>query len=497
MPFLSKEAAAPCRLSTKLSLFNIHHSLFPPIPLPYSLSPMSGFSFQSLTLRQEIGANSYALTLGDETIILDAGMHPKEEGDDAIPRFQEIKFDTADAIVISHSHLDHIGTLPVAQREHPSCPVYLTAGCAALGEALLHNSINVMTSQATELDIPSYPLFHHREVDYLKDNWMLRDYERPFPLNYDKDESTQVTFFDAGHILGSAGILFERNKKSIFYTGDVHFHDHALIKGARFPDLVEPDVLIMETTRGIDERPGGNIKPKEAERLANNIKRTLEDGGSVLIPVFAIGKTQEVLTMLDGFKMDGIIPEKTPIIIGGLSTKMTILYDSLARQTRRTRPGFQILKDMDVITGSKKRSREPIEYKPGAIYCLSSGMMSEKTVSNIFAREFLPNPLNSLLFVGYADPATPAGKIKKASTGDLIRLDGTHKVPLNCAVDEFDFSGHAHRDELLDFAVNMRPKKILLVHGDPPATAWFKEQLQDKLPNTKVIIPMPQVKIEL
>ncbi|MEJ6727810.1 MAG: MBL fold metallo-hydrolase [Akkermansiaceae bacterium] len=458
---------------------------------------MPEFSFESLTLRQEIGANSYALRMGDETVILDAGMHPKEEGDDSIPRYGNVKFDTASAIIISHSHLDHFGTLPLAQREHPSAPVYLTSGCAALGEALLHNSINVMTSQATELNLPSYPLFHHGEVDYLTDNWAPRDYEKPFDLVPESEGSAKVTFYDAGHILGSAGVLFEKEGKKIFYTGDVHFNDHALIKGARFPDLVEPDVLIMETTRGTDERPGGNVRPKEEARLLKHLQNTLEDGGSVLIPVFAIGKTQEVLSMLDDFMLDGLIPEDTPIIIGGLSTKMTIIYDSFSRRTRRTKPGFQILKDMAVKTGNKKGSRAPIEYKPGTIYCLSSGMMSEKTVSNVFARDFLPNPLNTLLFVGYADPATPAGLIKAASTGDLIRLDGTHKVPLNCVVDEFDFSGHAHRDDLIEFAVNMKPKKLLLVHGDPPAVAWFKEQLSEKLPNTEISVPMPGILIDL
>ncbi|MEN8695295.1 MAG: MBL fold metallo-hydrolase [Akkermansiaceae bacterium] len=458
---------------------------------------MPDFSFQSLTLRQEIGANSYALKLGDETVILDAGMHPKEEGPDALPRFQNLPFDSADAIVISHSHLDHIGTLPLAQRDQPSAPVYLTPACAALGEALLHNSVNVMSSQRTELGLTDYPLFHHREIDYLRDNWMHRDYERTFHLNPGAVDSAEITFYDAGHILGSAGVLFEKEDQRIYYTGDVHFHGHSLIKGARFPDLEGIDTLIMETTRGADERPGGNVRPKEEARLAEHIRRTFDEGGSVLIPVFAIGKTQEVLHMLDQFKKDGLIPEKTPIIIGGLSTKMTMLYDQFASTTRRKRPGFQILKDMEVITGSKKRSREPIAYKPGAIYCLSSGMMSEKTTSNVFARTFISNPANTLLFVGYADPETPAGRIKQATTGDVIRLDGTHKVQLNCVVDDFDFSGHAHRDELLEFAIKVAPKKLLLVHGDPPAVAWFQEQLAGKLPNTEVIVPMPGKTISL
>jgi len=456
---------------------------------------VSDFEFQSLNLRAEIGGNSYVLNLKGETLLLDAGMHPKEEGADALPRYHNIPFDSADGIVVSHSHLDHIGTLPVAQRDQPSAPVYLTPGTAALGENLLHNSVNVMSSQATELGIKEYPLYHHREIEYLQERWMPREYERPFHLVEGDIDSSSITFYDAGHILGSAGVLIEKDDKTIFYTGDVHFKDHTLIKGARFPNLDKPDLLIMETTRGDDLRPTDYTRADEEERLAQCINHALDAGGSALIPVFAIGKTQEILTMLDNFKDDARIPEHTPIYIGGLSTKMTVAYDKFSRSTRRSRPGFEILRDMDVVTGSRRRKRTPIEYKPGAIFCLSSGMMSEKTVSNVFARGFLPNPNNSLLFVGYSAPETPGGAIRAAKTGDLIRLDGTHKVPLNCEVHEFDFSGHARREELLDFAVKARPKKILLVHGDPPAAAWFEAQLKNKLPNSEVVIPQPGLKI--
>ena len=455
---------------------------------------MAHYTFQSLNLRPEIGGNSYALDLDGTTILLDAGMHPKEEGPKALPRYHEIPYDSADAIIISHSHLDHIGTLPVAQRDQPSAPVYLTAPCAALGDALLHNSVNVMSSQRDELGIQEYPLYHHREIDYLQDRWMIRPYEKTFPLDPAGDCETSVTFYDAGHILGSAGVLIEKDEKKIFYTGDVHFTGHTLIKGARFPELSEPDLLIMETTRGSDERPTDYTRKDQEARLAESLARALADGGSALIPVFAIGKTQEVLTMIDNFKSQGLIPEKTPVFIGGLSTKMTVIYDSFSGSTRRHRPNFEILRDMDLQTGSKKR-RAPVEYKPGAIYCLSSGMMSEKTISNIFARSFLQNPKNALLFVGYADPATPAGAIKSASQGDIIRLDGTHKVQLNCTVNEFDFSGHARREELVDFAVKARPKKLLLVHGDPPAVAWFQNELKTRLPDTEIVVPEPTVRI--
>ncbi len=452
---------------------------------------MSDFFFKSLNLRPEIGGNSYAVKLENELLILDAGMHPKEEGAEAIPRFRELSYDSADAILISHSHLDHIGTLPLLQREQPSAKVYMTEPCAALGEALLHNSVNVMTSQRDELGIPQYPLFHHREIDHFSPSWLHCKYDTHFRIDEFNDSSSSISFHDAGHILGSAGIKISKGTKSLFYTGDVNFHDQTLIKGASFPDITNIDLLIMETTRGSD---GGALevsRKNEETRFCSKILEALEQGGSALIPVFAIGKTQEVLTMIDNFKADGRIPYSTPVVIGGLSTKMTMIYDRFSNSTRRQRTDFKILRDMALQTGNRRKRRAPIEYQPNAIYCLSSGMMTEKTTSNIFARSFIQNHKNSLLFVGYTDPESPAAKIKEAQKGDLVHLDASHQIPIHCQVDSFNFSGHSPRKDLIDFAMKANPKQILLVHGDLESALSVKQTLEAKLPKSIIRIPEP------
>ena len=225
---------------------------------------------------------------------------------------------------------------------------------------------------------------------------------------------------------------------------------------------------------------------------------TLDRNGSVLIPVFAMGKTQEVLTMIQNAKEEGSLPD-VPVTIGGLSTKMTAIYDRYAENPNRKRPNFRILRDMNLRAGTRRRGKSvPIRYQEREIFALSSGMMSEKTVSNTFARGFLPNSLNSLHFVGYSDPSTPSYAIRQASKGDLVSLDDSKDpVSLNCSVKEYDFSGHADRQDLLDFIVAAKPKKIFLVHGDPPASAWFKEQLSLLLPDSSVEVPEPAKSYEL
>jgi Cft2 family RNA processing exonuclease len=445
--------------------------------------------FKSLCRHAGIGANSYLLETPSARVVLDAGMHPKHEGTEAIPHYEFLGHGTADSIIISHSHLDHVGTLPVFLRDQPQAKVFLTPETADLASAMLHNSVNVMQSKRIEHGIAEYPLFEHRELDRIFEVMEARGVERPFDL--DAAGSLRATFHDAGHILGSVGVTIEGGGRRVMYTGDVNFEHSTLQKGALFPE--EPvDALIVETTRGAHVRSPDYSRTAEEDAFAAAIARVIERKGSVLIPVFAMGKTQEVLAMLHRFKAEGRIPKHTPVYIGGLSTKMTHVYDRFSGVSRRHLPGFRFLKDME-IEGADRKRRGPIPFGSGCIYALSSGMMSEKTVSNNFARQgILENERHGLFFVGYADPETPGGRIRMASTGDPVLLDPAHPpVPLHCEMRVFDFSGHSTREAIADYIVKVRPKKVFLVHGDDDAVEWFRHEIHGRLPESTVIVPLP------
>ena len=316
-----------------------------------------------------------------------------------------------------------------------------------------------------------------------------RGVERPFDL--DHDGSIRATFHDAGHILGSVGVTIEAAGKRVMYTGDVNFEHSTLQKGALFPN--DPvDALIVETTRGAQARAPGYTRHNEENEFAAAIARVIQRKGSVLIPVFAMGKTQEVLAMIHRFKSQGLIPKHTPVYIGGLSTKMTHIYDRYSDVSRRHLQGFRFLKDME-IEGTDRKHRGPIPFGSGCIYALSSGMMSERTVSNNFARQgILENKRHGLFFVGYADPETPGGRIRMASPGDSVLLDPAHPpVPLHCEMRVFDFSGHSTREAIADYIVKVRPKTAFLVHGDDDAVEWFQAELHKRLPDTRVVVPIP------
>lgn len=456
--------------------------------------------FINLTRRTEIGANCYYLESGEERIILDSGMHPKEEAEGALPNFQAIAGREIDAIIVSHAHQDHIGTLPVLMRREPQARVYMTEATAEIGNALLHNSVNVMTRQREEIGAPMYPLFTHKETNRAADMWRSCRFRQRINLagermNQRKGSGMNFEFVDAGHVLGSAGVLLRAEERTFFYTGDVNFDDQTIAQAAVFPEG-GVDVLIIETTRGDSPQPADFTRAAEERRLAEAIAKAFERGGCVLMPVFALGKTQEALAMIHRFRREKLLGE-FPLYIGGLSMKMTEIYDRFALTSRRNFPRLQLLEALEpFVLNGQTIAEAPA--KPGRVYALSSGMMTPKTLSNIFARRVISEPRHSIFFVGYADPLSPAGVLRAAQPGDMISLDPDEPPQeLRCQIEKFQFSAHASRESIVAYVKKLAPKKVLLVHGDVPAVEWVRAQLAAALPDSEVIVPPPGVEIEL
>ena len=457
----------------------------------------------NLTGAIEIGANCYLLEAAGKRLLLDTGYHPKREGTEGLPRFELVKDGTVDAILMSHAHQDHIGSLPVAMRRHPDAPVLMTEATRNIGETMLHNSVNVMLAEKNEHDTPGYPLFTHREIDGGMRRWKTLPLHTRFDLAGERVSPTEdcpftMEFFDAGHILGSVGTVIRAEGKTIFYSGDVQFTDQNISRAASFPDFAdEPcDVMIMESTRGDSPSPAGFTREGEMDRLAADIRRVFERGGCVLVPLFALGKTQEFLAMVHALRRAGKLPN-CPIYIGGLGAKLTEAYDKLASRTPRQVPDLCLMDDLAPFVIGGANAHE-IQVRPRRIFALSSGMMMEKTLSNTVARKFFSQPENAIFFIGYADPESPAGKLRAAKTGDIISLAPEHAAePIQCEVGTFTFSAHAARETIVDYIKKVKPKKLILVHGDPGAIGWLTGTIRAELPETEIVLPIPGASFEL
>jgi len=448
----------------------------------------------------DIGASAWCVDLEGHRILLDAGMHPKLEGRDALPLFERIRNQDVDAIAITHCHHDHVGALPVACKYFPKAHVLMTDLSYFIAERVLHNSVNVMTRQREELGIREYPLYTHDEVDDITPHFQGFKYNREiawaaFAKTRAGFISPTLEFFDAGHTLGSAGAMLRGQKETVFYTGDVCFHDQTILRGARFDD-VKADVLIMETTRGNRAVPAGFSREQEIERLVADIQRVLKRKGSVLIPAFALGRTQEILALLALLMREGKLKPQ-PIYIGGLGRVFTEIYDLESHRANRQHTNLQLREALNLVVLEKGQA-EDMRLTGGKIFVITAGMMSENTAAHDLAKRMAGDEKQAIFFVGYADPGTPGGRLKAAKPGEtFVFSPSAGQVTRKCEINDYDLTAHANRNDLLDFVGQVDPRAVLLGHGDDDARKWFEEQIRERHPKIKIIQPQPGKTVEI
>ncbi len=435
-----------------------------------------------------IGANSLLLQFGDLRILVDCGLHPKKAGRGATPDLARLHGQRLDLILLTHCHLDHLGSLPVVMREHPDTPVVMSQPSRMLAERMLHNSANVMLRQRDEDDVKDYPLFTHDEIERVARRFTALPFGVAKKFRALKDE-IEIILHPAGHVAGAAGVELRHKSRAIFITGDVLFENQRILPGAQFP-AGHFDTVIMETTRGTTERVAGRSRAGEMARLVASINDTLDRGGSFLLPVFALGRMQEVLTILhDARKFHRL--HDCPIYASGLGLDLADYFDEITRKTRCLQFSKAAIREL-------KLKPLPRQLKPGedakqnALYLVSSGMMVERTPSYTLASGLIGHARNTVGFVGYCDPDTPGGHLLAAQPGDdFLFKTANVKTKVKAKVERFHLSGHADREELLEFAVQTGARSIVLTHGDPPARKWFAEQLAVKAPESKVLDPVP------
>ncbi len=442
-------------------------------------------TFLPLGGADEIGANSYYINFNGNGILLDCGMHPRKTGLESLPDFDLIKDLPVDHVLISHAHQDHLSSLPFLVKRHPYIHITTTPQTRAISELTLHNSVSILRKEVGEDE--NFEMYSHEEVDLLIKTIEYKAYEDEFELlGYSHTDKSKVkcTFYDAGHILGSASILLDNNGKKIFYTGDINLTNQTLIPASRIPEI-KVDTLILETTYGATNSKLLNSWEDESLHLAKEINKALNKGGSVLIPVFALGKMQEMLGTIWQLMTKGKLPV-VDIYTGGIGEKINRVYDYNRHVVNRIDPEFELsnipVKDINDVDDVNEFFKHP------CIVLVSSGMMIKGTASFNLARNWI-NQKNSAIFtVGYMDPQTPGYLIANAKRGDKIQLtEYSEQREIKCEIKNFRFSAHAKREDLISIIKKLKPAKVILVHGDPEAIDWMGSQLIKEFKKIKVL----------
>ncbi len=441
--------------------------------------------YQVLGRTPGVGASAHYLQLGNWGILLDAGLDPAGSGETMLPDFERIRNRPVNAIVISHAHLDHIGALPVAIRYFPHARIYMTSATAALAEPLLFHYLKVQRRKALEEKVAFQPPYSEQEVEQLLYLMQSFQYNFPFRIHGFQESEIVLTFWDAGHILGSAGVEIAWKERRIFYTGNTRKSAQFILRGARYPQSTE--ILMTEATYGADAEAERVTRAQEVRRFATFLKERIRFNGSVLIPVFALGRTQEVLVLLHQLIQKNRIPLAN-IYVTGFGIEMNRVYDRLLHKVYPDYAPRQI-RAIAAAALRGKRFRAP------AIILATSGMMWPNTLSYEIARDFLQDARNGIAFVGWADPETPGGMLRQGKIERIKQLFGVDEI--HCRVEVFRFSAHSHREELLQMVRQMQPKQVILHHGEAPALNWMRDAIEKRGLSENVLIPQSGIFYQL
>jgi Cft2 family RNA processing exonuclease len=428
--------------------------------------------FMSLGGVGEVGASAHLITIGGLNILLDCGMHPKHEGTSKLPDFALLN-KPPDAIIISHAHVDHCGSLPYLMKMFPGVPAYCSKPTLQIMDRMLHNSVSVMTRIREEQGIEGYPLYYHEDADFAMRRTTGVGVNQPFVIIPGRD--VRVTFNNAGHVLGSVGVCIQSSDHTLFYTGDVCMADQELMEGFQPPAHANNiDSLVIESTYGATDHADDILTHEETDRMAQAIADVIQNDGTVLIPCFALGRAQEILNILSRLQYEGQIP-MVPIYASGMGRAIYEIYD---RHWDSLKPDAALspLSEFGKIGDFSRPEVVDDLLATPSIVVATSGMMIENTPSAVLAEQLVQETHHGIFFVGYCDPDTLGAKVKTAKVGDEHSFVlGADPVEIKLQnFQSFHFSAHAPRSDLVGLVDSIPSKNVLFVHGDPPALEWMK-----------------------
>ena len=417
---------------------------------------------------REVGRACHLVTTNESRIMIDVGVNVANDLE-PMPYFtapEALPIDKLDAVVLTHAHLDHAGMLPVLFKYGYRGPVYCTPPTRDLMLLLQTDYLKIGGAEGRRApyDMEDIRMCMRHVVDV---NW---------------DETTDIapdvkmTFSNAGHILGSSAVHLHigNGKHNLLFSGDQKFEKSWLFEAAnsRFPRV---ESLVLESTYG----GNGDFQPSRQEanqELKDIVSRTLARNGKMIFPVFAVGRSQEVMIAIDELFRSGTV-KPVPVWLDGMIQEATAIHaahpDFLVSSLRKS-----ILKDDDGNPFSNEwfrpvKSRELRENilmdSSPCIVLATSGMMNAGPVVEYF-RQWAHEDRNSLCFVGYQAEGTLGRRLQKGFGEVPMIVNGkTEMVKIGCEMVTIDgFSGHSDRRQLLEFVDQLKPppKKIILHHGD-------------------------------
>lgn len=416
------------------------------------------------------------LEYAGKNILVDAGLFQGEKKDRELNWWPHLPIKKIDAVIITHAHLDHSGLLPKLYQDGLRAPIYCSQGTLDLCKILLLDAAHLQLEDAKFANKTGYS--HHQPALPL---YTIEDVEgvlalfTPLPIHewIEIFAGLQVRFKRAGHIIGSNIVEISYAKKekikTICFSGDVGNGRSSIILPPE--PLTQTNYLVLESTYGDKLQP--RIDAKIA--ISEFINRVTGRGGMVLIPAFAIGRSQEVLQILADAREEGLISRNIPIYLDSPMAKVATEVFLSHHEEHLRSPTFQNFVEM---SESHEQSKKLNSVDTPMVLISASGMLTGGRIMH-HLKIRLPDPKNGLLFVGFQAPNTK-GRVLQSGSKDL-RI---HHQPIevNAEIHSIEnLSAHADYEDLITWLAHLKekPEKIFLNHGDPEARSEFCKKLQD------------------
>ncbi|GCC23897.1 hypothetical protein chiPu_0002295 [Chiloscyllium punctatum] len=411
---------------------------------------------------QEVGRSCIIVEFKGRKIMLDCGIHPGLEGMDALPYIDLIDPAEIDLLLISHFHLDHCGALPwFLQKTSFKGRTFMTHATKAIYRWLLSDYVKVSNISADDM------LYTESDLEESMDKIETINF-------HEVKEVAGIKFwcYHAGHVLGAAMFMIEIAGVKILYTGDFSRQEDRHLMAAEIPS-VRPDILIIESTYGT------HIHEKREEREArfcNTVHDIVNRGGRCLIPVFALGRAQELLLILDEYWQNHPELHDIPIYYASsLAKKCMAVYQTYVNaMNEKIRKQISINNPFVFKHISNLKSMDHFDDIGPSVVMASPGMMQSGLSRELF-ESWCTDKRNGVIIAGYCVEGTLAKHIM-SEPEEVTTMSG-QKLPLKMSVDYISFSAHTDYQQTSEFIRALKPPHVLLVHGEQNEMARLKAAL--------------------
>ncbi len=456
---------------------------------------------------REVTGSRHLVEANGSRVLLDCGLFQGRR-DEAFHKNRHFGFDPEriDAVVLSHGHIDHTGALPALSKAGYTRKVHATSATADLSGVMLMDSAHIQEMDAETVNRREHhkgkaarePLYTSEDAAEILDRFVVHPYGKYFEVA----PGIEAFYRDAGHMLGSASVELRIKEngttRRLVFSGDI---GRPCLPILRDPVMVDgADTLIMESTYGDRNHP----RPENVEEeLEKTLKPVFERGGKVVIPAFAVGRTQEVVYLLNILRRDGRLPKVPVFIDSPLAVNVTEIFnrhpECYDREMREVLAdpgdpfGFKTLNYVRSVEESKA-----LNSRKGPCVIISASGMCEAGRVLHHLRNSIGDPNNAVVLVGFQAEHTLGRRLQEKR--EVVKIFGD-EYPLRADVHRLDvFSGHADKDELLGFAkafTQQKPERVFLVHGEPDQQEPLEKRLEQEAGYKKVDRPQMGQTVDL